>query len=145
LRDTPSLTASNKRLKRSWIASFLQDPHDLRPRLAATMPRLALTAEQARDIAAYLGAPEDAPTAAPPQGDAARGRALIEAKGCPSCHAFTGVPKLAGAAPLKPNEKGVAPSLTLAPDLRNARERLSPEALIGWLRSPKAMKPDAAM
>jgi mono/diheme cytochrome c family protein len=145
LRDAPTLTATQKRLKRSWITGFLLNPYDLRPRLAATMPRLAITAEQARDIAAYLGAPDDPPDAAPPQGDAAHGRALIEAKGCPSCHAFTGVPKLAGAPLVRPNEKGVAPSVTLAPDLRTARDRLRPEALIGWIESPKAMKPDTAM
>lgn len=145
LRDVPTLTTASNRLKRSWITSFLQNPYDVRPRLVATMPRLIITAEQARDIAAYLGAPDDAPDAVALQGDAAHGRTLIEAKGCPSCHAFTGVPKLAGAALIKPNEKGLAPSLTLAPDLRTTRDRLRPDTLVRWIESPKAMKPDTAM
>ena len=32
----------------------------------------------------------------------ARGRALLESKGCPSCHVFTGVPALTGAAKVDP-------------------------------------------
>lgn len=146
LRDVPSLTASQARFRRSWITSFLLDPQDLRPRLGPTMPRLALSREQARDLAAYLAAPDD-PAARPDLGhaDAARGRRLMEAKGCPSCHVFTGVPAMEGAASLVPGERHVSAGMALAPDLRFARERLRPEALLAWVSNPRKVKPDTAM
>ena len=150
LRDVPTLTSANKRFRRAWLASFLQNPFDLRPRLVPTMPRLAIDAAQARDLAAYLGAPDDAAlhrdaAAEIARGDAAHGREVMEAKGCPSCHVFTGVPALAGASKLDPGDRRVATSLALAPDLRHARERLQPDALLGWLTSASKMKPDTAM
>jgi cytochrome c2 len=149
LRDVPSLLASQKRLRPGFIERFLQDPIDLRPRLAPTMPRLGMTAAEARDVAAYFGASEDPKhaeaAAAIAKGDAARGRALIEAKGCPACHAFTGVPPLAGAGKIDAGDRTLAPGMTLAPDFRYARERLEPDAVIAWLTSPKALKPDTAM
>jgi mono/diheme cytochrome c family protein len=64
----PSLVAAGRRLRADWLRAFLLEPSDVRPALAPTMPRLALSAAQAADIAAYLaslGAP------APPS--AARG------------------------------------------------------------------------
>ena len=148
LQHVPSLTASQKRFRRSWITSFLLDPQDLRPRLGPTMPRLPLSREQARDLAAYLAAPDDA--AARPDfshADAARGRKLMEAKGCPSCHVFTGVPALEGAAPLRDraDDRNLSAGMALAPDLRFARDRLRPEALLAWVSNPKKVKPDTAM
>jgi mono/diheme cytochrome c family protein/cytochrome c5 len=146
LKDVPSLVSSQKRFRRSWLVSFLLEPYDLRPRLGPTMPRLDLTREQARDIAAYLAAPDD-PAARPDftSADPARGRKLMEANGCASCHVFTGVPPLEGAAPVKPGEKALATGVQLAPDLAFARRRLKPEALIAWVSNPKAVKPDTAM
>jgi cytochrome c2 len=146
LKEVPSLTSSQQRFRRSWLISFLLDPHDLRPRLGPTMPRLAISREQARDIAAFLGAPESA--AAKPDfshADPVRGRKLMEANGCPSCHVFTGVPALEGASPVRPGERNLASGMALAPDLRFARERLRPEALISWVTNPKKVKPDTAM
>ncbi|MFS8071930.1 MAG: c-type cytochrome [Byssovorax sp.] len=150
LRDVPTLTSASKRFRRAWLTSFLQSPTDLRPRLAPTMPRLPISAAEARDLAAYLGAPDDAAlhgdaAAEIARGDATHGRALLESKGCPSCHVFTGVPALTGAAKVDPADRTVAASLALAPDLRYARERLHPDALIGWLTSPKQMKADTSM
>jgi mono/diheme cytochrome c family protein len=146
LKDVPTLTASQTRFRRTWLVSFLLDPVDLRPRLGPTMPRLAMTREEARDMAAYLASPDD-PAAKPDfkSADAAHGRKLMEANGCPSCHVFTGVPPLDGATPYKMEEKALSSALQLAPDLRFARHRLKPEALIAWVSNPKAVKPDTAM
>ncbi len=146
LKDVPSLTSSQKRFRRSWLVGFLLDPYDLRPRLAPTMPRLEMSREEARDIAAYLAAPDD-PAARPDfaGADPAHGRKLMEANGCATCHVFTGVPPLEGAAPAKPGEKALATGVQLAPDLRFARQRLKPEAVIAWVSNPKAVKRDTAM
>ncbi|MFT3769041.1 MAG: cytochrome c [Minicystis sp.] len=110
------------------------------------MPRLALTKEQARDIATYLAGPDDTAAKVDLAGaDPARGRKLMEIRACASCHTFTGVPALAGATAAKPDEKGLAAGIMLAPDLRYARERLRPDALLAWVTSPKKIKPDTAM
>jgi len=139
-RVSPSLTGA-RRFKRSWLTSFLREPHDLRPRLVPTMPRLALGERDANDIAAHLGAADEAERARSLEGaNAARGRALMEAKGCLGCHVFSG----AFAAPRVAVEEASA-AVALAPDLRWARDRLTPAGLIAWLLNPKAMKPDTLM
>jgi cytochrome c2 len=148
IADTPSLDAAGKRFTRRWIESFLLQPSDLRPHLAQYMPRLAISAADAKDIAAYLVPEADAPVAAePPElkgADLGKGRQLVEAKGCGSCHVFTGAPIQASAPPsMDPREFDRA--FKLAPDLRVTRERTTPARLLAWLEDPKAVKPDSAM
>jgi hypothetical protein len=75
----------------------------------------------------------------------AKGRELLEAKGCGSCHAFTGVAPFAMVAPIQPGEKETRPAVSLAPDLRFARDRFRPAELVAWLRDPKAVKADTVM
>lgn len=144
LRVVPTLADAGKRLRRGWIERFLLEPHDLRPSLAMTMPRLAITPEEARDVATYL-APEDAAETDDALAGASieRGRALVERYGCGSCHAFTGVPTLPDARAA--NAKETNEAFALAPDLRFARERLRPAKLVAWLLDPKSLKSDAKM
>ena len=146
LKDVPSLTSSQKRFRRTWVVNFLMDPYDLRPRLAPTMPRLPLSRQEARDIAAYLADADD-PAAKPDfkAADPVHGRKLMEQNGCPACHMFTGAPPLDGSTPYKMDEKALSSAMQLAPDLRFARRRLRPEALIAWVSNPKAVKPDTQM
>ncbi len=142
-REAPSLTAIADRLRAGWIRSYLLEPHDLRPRLTPTMPRLALDGAQAADIAAYLTRAAK-PASAPQPGEADRGRELMEQKGCSSCHAFSGVPAFTSSEPPPPGSDA-ARAAALAPDLRFTRERFRPEQLTRWLLDPKAMKPDTRM
>jgi mono/diheme cytochrome c family protein len=144
LRVVPTLADAGKRLRRGWIERYLLEPHDLRPSLTMTMPRLAITPEEARDLATYL-APDDAAEKddALAGADLERGRALVDKNGCGSCHAFTGVPALAGARAT--NEKETNEVFALAPDLRFARERLRPAKLVAWLLDPKSLMPDTRM
>jgi mono/diheme cytochrome c family protein len=142
----PSLTSTQKRLRRTFITRFLVDPFDLRPHLGPTMPRLAITREQARDIATYLaGAGDPSPPFDLTGTDAARGRKLMETRGCAACHAFSGVAPFPSAPVLDPKEKKIAPALALAPDLRHTRERLRADVLVDWVTSPKKVKPDTLM
>jgi mono/diheme cytochrome c family protein len=143
LDQVPSLTASQQRFRRSFLVRFLTSPFDLRPHLGPTMPRLAISKEQARDIATYLAGNGDAGKLDLAGADAARGKKLFELKACGSCHAFTGVmPKTE----VKPDPKtGLAAGVMLAPDLRYTRERIRPEALVTWVTSPKKVKPDTLM
>jgi cytochrome c2 len=144
-REAPSLTALGDRLDSTWVRDYLLAPRDLRPALTPTMPRLALDAEQARDIAAYLV--RDAKphgSTARPAGNARRGRELMDEKGCGSCHAFGGVPPFARGAPL-PEGSAAARAAALAPDLRFTRERFQPARLSEWLLDPQAVKADTRM
>lgn len=149
LADAPSLEASGRRFTRKWIEAFLLSPSDLRPHLKQSMPRLPISPDDARDIAAYLVPDADAPA---PQSspelagaDLGKGRQLLETKGCSSCHVFTGVAALAASAPPAMDPKAFDRARRLAPDLRVTRERMTPARLVAWLRDPKAVKPDSAM
>lgn len=144
IQDAPSLEASQKRFKRSFVESYLLLPVDQRPALVQSMPRLALTREQAKDIAAYLGADDkDDPK---PTGDVAKGRQLLDTKGCGTCHKMTGVSALAASpVPLAIDAKENARAVRLAPDLRHVRDKMTAARATAWLADPKGVKPDSAM
>lgn len=149
LADAPSLEATGQRFTRAWIESYLLRPTDLRPHLHQYMPRLAISPEDARDIAAYLVPEPEAPMPTANKeleaADLGKGRQLLETKGCGSCHSFTGVAALAVSAPPAMNGKQFAAAHRLAPDLRFARDRMTPAKLARWLEDPKAVKPDTLM
>ncbi len=147
LRDVPTLTGAHQRFRRSWVLGFLLQPHDLRPRLAPTMPRLALTASEARDIAAFL-VPEDVamPAPAPPSAETVHeGRELFEKKGCVACHVITGTAPFKTGAAAKQGERGITPAMRLAPDLRHARERMGFDTIVKWIQKPGSIKKDTLM
>jgi cytochrome c2 len=150
LGDAPSLVATGGRYRRSWIQTFLLHPHDLRPALTPTMPRLSLTTQQAADIAAFLSPQDDDPTdtvdATLAGADAAEGRELLDTKGCGVCHKMTGVDSLVSSAlPATVKVADLGRAVRLAPDLRVARERWTPAHLVRWLVHPSAVKSDAVM
>ena len=95
----PSFENAGARYKREFVQAFVLKPHKVRPVMWSSMPRLALSPQEAVDIATYItrGAPKPGP--APVGGDTTRGRQVLESKACGTCHVMTGVPDL----PLKPN------------------------------------------
>jgi cytochrome c2 len=139
----PSLNGLDKRMRYEWLVGFLLEPHDLRPALEQSMPRLKLERVQARDIATYLmgSGPVSAPEVA--TGDAKRGAKLMQDKGCGDCHRMGGSQVFADKS--VPNERETRVAVMLAPDLRHARERLDPGALIAWLLDPQSVKPGTPM
>ncbi len=136
LPAAPSLDVAGFMLRRDWLASYLLKPHDLRPHLDATMPRFGLTPQDAVDLAAQL-APTRAPTEAPSRDLVPEGRRLFAAKGCGSCHAFTGT---GDGTPSEPPSGAV-----LAPDLRHTRDRVVAGRLSSFIRSPRSVVPSATM
>ncbi len=143
-RDVPALTSVGQRLQPQWVERFLLDPVDLRPHLETTMPRLPLSPEQARDIAAFLT--KDAPAAQPVSlegASAAKGWEVFDAKGCRQCHEFTGAPAARTEPLVKPSAQ--TPAAALAPDLRFARERVGTAELVRWISDPQAVKPGTLM
>ncbi len=138
LEVVPSLTGLERRVRREWLIEFLQRPHDLRPDLPASMPRLRVSPEDARAIADHFVPAEPEAKEAIALGDARRGRELFLDRGCTSCHAFGGAEL-----PARPRTPGLASRL--APDLRHTRARMTPHALLTWLGDPAALKPDTLM
>ena len=155
LADAPSLEATGKRFKRSWVEQYLLQPSDLRPHLQQYMPRLAISAADAHDIATYLVpdadrhvGEDDGDVAKAPEiagADLGKGRQLLETKGCGSCHTMTGVVPLPGSSPPVMSPKAFERAHKLAPDLVNARARMPPSRLVAWLKDPVAVKHDSAM
>lgn len=146
-RDVPSLTGLGARLRPAWVMDYLLQPHDLRPNLAPSMPRLNLSAEQARDVATYLTRSASAAAApAPPlavtrdPAHIARGKTLMTERGCVACHRMSG-----SDLPAPPESGPASRALGLAPDLRFARARAEPATLLRWLLDPSGLKPDSAM
>jgi len=129
LRRVPSLDGLARRLRRDWVRSYLLAPRDLRPGLAATMPRLALTPSDADAIARAL-VPSEAPDVEI-LGDVERGHRLYAELRCASCHRFSGAG--VGEPELTPP---VTDGIALAPDLAFMRERFQRGALVGYLLTP---------
>jgi len=148
LGDVPTLVSTRQRFKEDWIRQFLLHPHDLRPSLVQSMPRLPLSEQQAADIAAFLtdGASPPEPALWLAGADAARGRELLDVKGCGLCHRMTGVAPLQGAMlPVGVTVSDIARAVRLAPDLRFTRDRWTPSSLVAWLVDPQKVKTDTPM
>lgn len=129
LPSAPSLQGAH-RFAPEWIAEFLQNPHDLRPNLEATMPRLAIDATDARDLAAFLT--RDASESESWEfGEARRGREIVRSRACGTCHLESG--QAFG------EETTVGLARTLAPDLAVAATRFRKDLLVSWLLDPAAL------
>ncbi len=146
-RDTPSLVNIGGRLRRGFIEQFLLDPRDMRPHTDTSMPKLDMTAEEARDIATYLTAGSVQAKPFSLEGASAeKGGAVFEQKGCRTCHEYTGAPKTPLPAGVPAIEgTGERRGHSLAPDLRYVRERMNVGEIARWIEDPQAINPDTAM
>ncbi len=145
--DAPSFEGSEKRYRADWLVSFLSEPHDLRPGLVQSMPRLKLDKQQVADIAAYLTKDAKPGSGKDPLSGAnlEKGRKLIEEKGCGSCHVMSGVPPFMTKPDPKTADENTRRGQALAPDLRWARDKFPAAHLIAWIKDPKSIKPDTRM
>lgn len=84
-----SLEGLGSKYEPGALRVYLMDPLKVNP--AGRMPSLFLNAEEAALLAEHLTASRSLTfEAAPPAGDAARGRGLVETRGCLSCHPLGG-------------------------------------------------------
>ena len=129
----PDLGAAAARLDPAWWASYLADPHDLRPALDETMVRVGLSERAIADVAAWAAtqARPAAATPAPTAANVATGETLYTAKGCVACHTF--------------GDRTSGSGIAMAPDLRHARDRMSDDAIVAWILDPAAVSPAATM
>ncbi len=143
----PDLRFVTRRLREDYLVRFLQDPHDVRPRLEETMPRLPVTEEDARAIVQFLRSsapPVSVPSApAPSAANVQRGREVFDRAACATCHELGNVdfdihiPAVALA--------GMGRPAFEAPNLRFARERLDPDVALQWILDPRAIDPNTQM
>jgi cytochrome c2 len=145
LREVPSLKTVGTRFRRDWLASFLREPHDLRPTLEESMPRLAMSEKDAADLATHL-VPAESHSEAFLSADAELGQRVLSEKGCGTCHRFTGAPALAASALPRPiDDDQLRRGILLAPDLSHTRARFQSGALVSFLRDPESLAPGTAM
>lgn len=132
--DVPPLDGLVPQLRRAWLADFFLRPHDVRPGLEETMPRLALTPRDADDLAAFLTRGQRAAAHTwSAAADLDVGRAVFAERGCGGCHTFSGAAVITG--------RGIG----RAPDLRHTRARLDAATVLRWLEKPWSIMPDTAM
>src|SRR5690606_7001226 len=112
-----------------------------------TMPRLAISEQQAADIAAHLTKSASKPSSKDPLAGAnlSKGRELVEQKGCGSCHLMSGAPAFMTKPDPKTADENTRRGQVLAPDLRYARDRFPVEFAIAWIKDPRSIKPDTRM
>ena len=132
------------RFRKAWLVEFLLDPHDLRPNLRESMPRLTLTRAEAQTLAAGWKAQADAPHPAALPANVERGAQLFDANGCATCHLFGNRPSSGFAAP-RGVVLGTLLPRALAPDLRFTRERMNRATVLAVLADPKKVNPKSHM
>lgn len=146
-QGVPSLLGAGRRLRPEWLRGYLASPYDVRPNLSESMIRPAFTPAELDDAVAFLTADaarlEKGPV--PPADPAlvAAGARLFEEKGCAVCH-LLGNRRFPAAGSAQLDFAPYGPR-ALAPDLRHARHRLRPEAIVPWLLAPQSLKPDTTM
>lgn len=128
----PELGSIGSKVKLSWLRSYLRLPYTIRPLQEERMPLFHFTDEEADDLADLLRTrfaddsivevPESELTAE----RAARGRELIDRRGCLACHILDG--------------RGgyVGPSFTTGSPIG---DKLTPGYLFAWLKDPTARDP----
>lgn len=141
----PDLDTAGRRLREDYLVSFLQDPHDVRPRLEETMPRLPVTEADALVIARFLRrrAPRVAAGPAPDSSNVAAGRAVFERVGCATCHELGNIDF---GLHLPPEAlMGLGQAAYEAPNLRYVRDRMDADVALAWIIDPQSIDPDAQM
>lgn len=131
----PLLTPEGSRVQPNWLRGFLREPRTIRPWLRVRMPSFGLQEDELTQAVTYFRAiapPNPPPTEATAAMTPAVSRELFELLKCQQCHVLGSVP-------------GDQPAANLAPDLRMAHERLQPEWIDAWLRSPNQILPGTRM
>ncbi|MEZ4329572.1 MAG: hypothetical protein R3B40_30350, partial [Polyangiales bacterium] len=151
----PDLTRVGARLRPDWIATYIQNPHDLRPMMEETMVRSQVSEADARTIARYFAAVAEThdpygehtpapPAQAPVRASAERieeGRGVFMRRGCTLCHTVGNVDTGKTRADLI----RMGAVAKLAPNLRFARERMRPDLTAAWILDPQRFHPDTVM
>ena len=134
----PRLTPEGARVQPDWLYAFLRDPITIRPWLDVRMPTFGLDDPALNSTIKYFGSISN--TIGPFQthditltrNDQAAGKELFDLLRCQQCHVLGAIPK-------------DQPTANLAPDLRMASDRLSPDWIDQWLKAPAGFLPGTRM
>ena len=134
----PRLTPEGARVQPDWLYAFLRGPITIRPWLDVRMPTFGLDDQNLNTVIRYFGSISN--TIGPFQtheivlarSEEAVGKQLFELLKCQQCHVLGAIPK-------------DQPTANLAPDLRMAPERLNPDWIEQWLKTPAAFLPGTRM
>ncbi len=134
----PMLTPEGARVQPDWLYAFLRGPITIRPWLNVRMPTFGLDDPSLNGVIRYFGAVSN--TVGPFQTHEVRTAAAVDANGkqlfeklqCQKCHVLGAIPK-------------DQPITTLAPDLRMVPDRLNPDWIVEWLKSPLTILPGTRM
>lgn len=151
LVTVPDLGTLTRRVRPSFVRSWLDAPYDLRPHLEESMVPVRLSSTEKDAVVAYLAALSGRPTApqpSPPSSapDAARvaaGRAAFAQAGCVACHVVGAEPVVPGLSAATYAQIGDAGRL--APDLALAPARLDRETFERFVLDPQALDPQTQM
>ncbi len=118
----PSLKEVRMKLNRDWIPVWLKSTHEFRP--TTKMPMFRLQEDELQAIAAFIWQSGVTGTLAKhPAGDAARGRAAFETRGCLACHSMGEGDKALGG--------------TFAANLSRVGEKDNYDYLVRWIHNPR--------
>jgi mono/diheme cytochrome c family protein len=136
----PLLTPEGARVQPDWLYAFIRGPITIRPWLSVRMPTFGLDDQNVNSVITYFGSisnsigpfqtHEVVKTASNTQ--STTGKQMFELLQCQKCHVLGTIPK-------------DQPTNTLAPDLRMASERLQPDWILQWMKSPLAILPGTRM
>src|SRR5205823_11390188 len=134
----PMLTPEGARVQPDWLYAFIRGPITIRPWLDVRMPTFGLDDPSLNTVISYFESVSN--TIGPFQtheivrvaNEESTGKALFEKLKCQQCHVLGAIPK-------------DQPTANLAPDLRMAPERLNPDWIADWLKSPLTILPGTRM
>jgi mono/diheme cytochrome c family protein len=118
----PNLKEIRAKLNKNWIPVWLHKPSDFRP--TTKMPDFRLNDEQVRSMTAYLwqtALRDEAPPQKP--GEAARGKELLETRGCLGCHSIGEGNQMQGG--------------DFAANLTRVGEKANYNYLVRWVHNPR--------
>jgi len=134
----PLLTPEGAKVQPDWLYAFLRGPITIRPWLRVRMPTFGLDDTQWNQVLDYFAAVSDVAgpfrthEIQPSPANLQVGRELFGLLQCQACHVLDTIP-------------ADRPTDNLAPDLRMASERLQPDWILDWLRSPLSIQPGTRM
>jgi mono/diheme cytochrome c family protein len=134
----PLLTPTGARVQHDWLYAFLRGPITIRPWLDVRMPTFGLNDQSLNGVIQYFGAlserlePFRTPQLVTATQNLGVGRELFELLKCQQCHVLGTIPK-------------DQPTSNLAPDLRMSSDRLQPDWIVDWLRTPSQIVPGTRM
>jgi mono/diheme cytochrome c family protein len=142
----PNLTRIKGKLKPQWVSNWLHNPRGIKP--ATWMPQFWFNSNNSspadairneaeiRAVVEYLfqNSEDYTSPAAPPPGDFANGRQIVETVGCLGCHVTTELDRTAA-----------GPHRTFGQPLQGVGAKTDYEWLYNWVKDPKHYNPGTYM